>query len=128
MDEKDFKIAKDNVFMKHCGFTLEQDENGEYYAKADVTPDIFNQYGIVHGGFLYTMADTITGIAARNTGNIGVTLNSSFNYLKNVSSGVIIARSKTVRTGNKVAVFRAVIMTENGEELCEGTFTYYFLS
>ena len=127
MSDEDLKLAKENIFMKNCGFTLEKDEDGEYYTRAVVTPNIHNQYGMVHGGLLYTMADTITGVAARNTGKIGVTLNSSFNYLTNVSEGVIIGRAETVRTGNTVAVFRAVISDQTGKELAEGTFTYYFL-
>lgn len=127
MTDEDFKLAKENLFMKNCGFTLEQDENGEYFTKAEVNPNILNQYGMVHGGMLYSMADTITGVAARNTGKIGVTLNSSFSYLSNVSEGVIIGRAETVRTGGTVAVFRAIISTEDGKELAEGTFTYYFL-
>lgn len=127
MSDEDFKLVKENLFMKTCGLDLEKDENGEYFIKATVTPNIYNPYGMVHGGLLYTIADAITGVAARNTGKIGVTLNSSFSYLSNVSEGVIIGRAETVRVGNTVAVFRAIISTESGKELAEGTFTYYFL-
>ena len=127
MTDEEFELARENIFMKNCGFTLERDTDGNYFTRAQVTPEIQNQYGMVHGGLMYSMADTITGVASWNTGNLGVTLNSSFSYLSNVSKGVIIGKAENIRVGNSIGVFRAIIQDESGNLLAEGTFTYYFM-
>lgn len=113
-------------FMELCGIEVLKDSGG-YYVQAEVSEKILNPYGIVHGGFFFTMADIITGVTARLCGGQAVTMNSDFHFLANVSSGTVTGRAEVVRAGNTIAVIRAEIRDGGGTLLAEGTFTYFFL-
>ncbi|MCD8190037.1 MAG: PaaI family thioesterase [Clostridiales bacterium] len=125
MTEEEARLIQQNQFMRLCGIQVLEDPEGRCYAQAQVTSQIHNPYGIVHGGLLYTMADIVTGATARQHGRRPVTLDSNMHYLRNVTSGTLIARAEMVRAGGSIAVLRARVCC--GETLlAEGTFTYFY--
>ncbi|MCD7838471.1 MAG: PaaI family thioesterase [Clostridiales bacterium] len=125
MTEEEARLIQQNQFMKLCGIQLLEDLEGNCYAQAQVTPQIHNPYGIVHGGLLYTMADIVSGATARQYGRRPVTLDSDFHLLRNVSSGVLTARAEPVRMGGNIAVLRVRVCCGD-ELLAEGTFTFFY--
>lgn len=111
-------------FISQCGIEMFSDEKG-YRARVEIGPEHCNPYGIVHGGLLYTMADTVTGYTAMTLMRSPVTLNSDFHCMKNVHSGVLSARAEVVRAGRHILILRARVMADEKLLLAEGTFTYY---
>lgn len=126
MTNEEYCIIKNNQFLKLCGIQLHHDQDGTIYAQAEVTPQIQNPYGIVHGGLLFTMADMATGVTACQFGLSPVTLDSDFHFLRNVTSGIITARAEVVRAGRTIIVLRAKVTSDSGLLLAEGSFTYYY--
>ena len=90
-----------------------------------VEPKHHNPYGIVHGGLLYTMADTTAGYTARTLAPSPVTLNSEFHYMRNVPSGTLTAWPEVLKAGRHILLIRVRVMAEEEILLAEGTFTYY---
>ncbi len=128
MTEEEARLIQQNQFIKLCGIQLLEDSEGRFYAQTQVTPQIHNPYGIVHGGLLYTMADMVSGATARRHGPHPVTLDSDMHFLRNVASGTLTARAELVRVGGSVAVLRARVCAGEKEELllAEGTFTFFY--
>ena len=62
----------------------------------EVQPSSLNPMGIVHGGALVTLADTVCGTAAFTTGHMCVTLDCSMQYLA-PASGARITCTATPR-------------------------------
>jgi len=75
---------------------LESDDgDGDAALAMDVTPNVLNRYGYVHGGMLFTLADYAMGATARRLAGEdarAVTLEAKANYLTNVTEGGVIAR------------------------------------
>ena len=69
----------------------------------EVQPSSLNPIGIVHGGALVTLADTVCGTAAFTTGHMCVTLDCSMQYLAPASGARITVLTddtgRTVATG-----------------------------
>ncbi len=114
----------ENRFIDHCGIEIIPEERG-CFARVRVEPKHLNPYGMVHGGLLYTMADTAAGYMARTLAPSPVTLNSEFHYMKNVPSGVLTARTEILKAGKRILLLRVRIRSEEEVLLAEGTFTYY---
>lgn len=114
----------ENSFIAHCGIEIIQKEGG-CCARVRVEPKHLNPYGIVHGGLLYTMADTAAGYTARTLTSSPVTLNSEFHYMKNVPSGVLTARTEILKAGKHILLLWVRVLSEEEVLLAEGTFTYY---
>lgn len=104
-------------FVAHCGMEIIE-EQGTYCTRVNIEPKHHNPYGIVHGGLLYTMADTAAGYTAR-------VLTSDFHCIANVPSGQLTARTEVIKAGKHILVLRVRVLADAKLLLAEGTFTYY---
>lgn len=122
--EESSQIIEAASFVDHCGIEIIPEGQG-CCAKVKIEPKHHNPYGIVHGGLLYTMADTAAGYTARMLTLSPVTLNSEFHYIKNVPSGVLTARTEILKAGRHILLLRVRVLADEETLLAEGTFTYY---
>ncbi len=88
--------------------------------------DSLNPMGLVHGGALFTMADSAGGAAARTDGRNYVTLSSSFTFLRSGLPGDLIQAKGRVRRRGKTTCYTDVDITnQKGDLLANGSFIYF---
>lgn len=92
------------------------------------TPDetVYNPIGIVHGGLVCTLADSVIGCAVHTTLDAGTGYTSiaiTVNYLRpvTVDSGTLTATGKVKRAGRRVALAEAEIHDSAGKTVASGT-------
>ena len=92
----------------------------------EVRKDAYNPLGVIHGGALFTLADTVTGTAAYTIGNRPcVTLDSSMQFLAAARGDRIHCLAKPKKLGRTVLVYD-VTLTDGEERLvASGTFTFF---
>ena len=112
-------------FMKNYGFVIEEARLDYARLSAPVTDAVRNNYGVVHGGVLMTMADNAAGVAAFTGGQHFVTQNSSFQFLSNIDTGPIFAEATVLHRGRTVASVRVEITDQTGKLLCEGLLSMF---
>ena len=97
-------------------------ENGVY--KADLFSDL-----IVHGGVLYSLADTVGGTAAMTGRDYAVpTVDGTIHYLKaGKNTSKIIARAQEIQNGYAFSVCECKIYDDKETLLASATMTYYHL-
>lgn len=117
-------MEKERGYIPYCGIEVIEEEK-ECYTRTEIRPEHLNPYGMVHGGLMYTMADTATGLTAGKYMDVPVTLDSDFHFVRNVSSGVLTAKAEIIRGGKHVMWLRARVVADDEILLAEGTFTYY---
>lgn len=103
-------------------------EIGEGYAKGElkIRQDHINGIGSVHGGGIYSLADTICGSLAASYGEWATTVSSSFNFLRAaLDSTVLYAEASEIRRGKRISVFDVKITDEKERLIATGTFTYF---
>lgn len=67
-----------------------------------------NSDGVVHGGVIFTLADSALGYGIfRAVGRACTTAEMKMNFLRPVTSGVLVARSRILRAGKSLVVARA---------------------
>lgn len=116
-------------FRDLVGVTFTKVEGGYSHCAVEVKKKLLNPAGIVHGGALYTLADSGMGAALFSLvdgGELFLTVETSVFYFKAVSSGTLTCESRVVHKGKRVAVMEAEI--KNGERLVAkavGTFSIY---
>jgi len=124
MGAKGFSPFRDLV-----GITFTKVEGGYSHCVVEVEKKLLNPAGIVHGGALYTLADSGMGAALFSfvdEGELFLTIETSVFYFKAVSSGTLTCESRVVHRGKRIAVMEAEI--KNGEQLVAkavGTFSIY---
>jgi len=118
-------INSKNEFMKHNNIKVVCVTEEYVQVELEINNESLNPYGIVHGGAYYTMSDCAAGMLARTDGRKYLTLNSSINYLKPVSSGKIKAISNIEHRGKSTCVLNVKVTDENETLLAVATFTMF---
>ena len=96
--------------------------------EAEIADNSRNVWGSVHGGFLYTMADTAAGAFARiKYGRRNVTLNGSMNYLRPTTrSKTLTAVGARSRSADTLAFLKSISPTTPALVAC-AQMNMYFL-
>lgn len=104
-------------------------ELGEGYARVEMVIDeqILNVHGFVHGGALYSLADTAAGAASFATGRDSVTLTGTINYIKPGKGGKLIGVATEISHGRTTGVYEVFIYNDKQVLLSRATFTMFFL-
>ena len=103
-----------NPFAQLVGFTLRLGRRGSGTCSAalDVRPELLNPNGVVHGGALFAMADTVMGAALYTTlepGENCATVEIKIHFLQPVTKGKIRCRTRLVHRGRRIAVLESHI-------------------
>ena len=127
---EDFPMSrKRNPFMEYNGIEICDISLDHSVLKATITDNSKNPYGMIHGGLMYTMMDCVSGITARADNHAYVTQNVYVNYLGNVKDqDVIYAEGTVVRRGKTVTIIHAIVRTEDGKLLADGTVDMFRLN
>lgn len=92
----------------------------------EVREDSRNPLGVVHGGALFTLADTVTGTAAYTIGDRPcVTLDSSMQFLSAARGDRIYCRAKPKKIGRTIVVYDVSITDGEERLVASGTFTFF---
>lgn len=126
------KIAQErnmqNGFINRIGFKVTA--IGKLYAKGEIDLGEMhaNPIGSIHGGVIFSMADTVGGVAATTAGSYCTTVNGNINYLNAaMNCKKLIGEAKPVKIGKTLAVIEVMIRNENGKDIACATMTYYYL-
>lgn len=103
-----------NPYAELVGFTLRigRRGSGTCAAALDVRPELLNPNGVVHGGALFAMADTVMGAALHTTlapGEYCATVEIKIHFLQPVTRGKIRCRTRLVHRGSRIAVLESHI-------------------
>ncbi len=99
-------------FVEHVGMSIEEQRAG--YSKCMLTVADYhrNSTGVVHGGVLFTLADTAMGAALYpmlDADEICATIEIKINYFKPVTSGDLICTGEIVNRGKSIANLEACV-------------------
>ena len=120
MNEKDIMEG----FILNNDYRLIEVSKGYCKMEAKITDKSLNPYKIVHGGFLFGMADTAAGIAAVTLNGKTVTVNATMDYFHFVKKGKIVAEAKCIKEGKTISVFEVSLYDENVNLVARSTITY----
>ncbi len=87
-------------------------------------PTSLNPEGLVHGGAIATLADTVAGCCACSTGGDCVTSSSSLEYLR-PAQGDLFCEATPKKLGRKLSVIQVVIVNTEDKTVATGTFTFF---
>lgn len=86
--------------------------------RLDVTADLLNPHGVLHGGAVYTMVDYSMGgatMAVLPGGEICATIEIKINYLASVRGGALTCATEIVKQGRKVVFLESRVTDDTGK-------------
>lgn len=123
-----FKLYKDNPFNKHMNAELLEVEEGFAKGRIPMEKHHENLYQGMHGGCMYALADSISGIAAATCGHFVTTLNGNMNYLRPATkTSFVLCEATVLRSGRTISVVDYKLIGDDETVFATGTFNYYIL-
>lgn len=120
------EICKEkNAFSNYNLIFLESVEDDQAVYSMELRPENRNQYGMAHGGALYTLADDAAGTAAYSDGRNYVTQYGDLHFLDNRAHGIIRATGRVRHRGRSTVLVDVEITDEAGGLLATGAFSYF---
>jgi acyl-CoA thioesterase len=110
--------AKNSGFFQLLGLHIDAAQDGKGTVSIHVDAHLLHPWQIVHGGVIFTLADTAMSMALMSTlpSNTPVsTIEAKINYLLPVRSGELVAEANIVRRGRTIAVLEATVYNILGE-------------
>ncbi len=91
-----------------------------------VTEKSLNPYGIAHGGFLFTLADSVAGLTTVASGSYSVTLQSNIHYMKAAKLGdTLSVIGSCTHDGSRTKVVEVKIENQDKQLLASASFTMF---
>lgn len=115
-----------NPFGELIGLTFSSMANGQSHCQLSVKQALLNPYGVVHGGVLYSLADTAMGAALYSRMDEDercVTIEMKVAYFRSVTSGVVECLATVVQRSRRLGYVEAEL--HQGDSLvakASGTF------
>ena len=99
---------------------------GEGYAEGvlDIHPENLNMLGIVHGGCLATLADTVAGMGVIASGYVAVTVTYCLNFLRPATGNQIRCIATAEKMGKTLGVMRVELFNDTSKPVAAGSFTF----
>jgi acyl-CoA thioesterase len=113
-------------FVDHVGVQIAEVRDGASLLTLAIAPLHLNSSGVVHGGVLFTLADTGMGAAlfsALARGERCATVEAKINYFRPVRGGTVQCRSRIVNKGRTLASLESTISVDDAAvATAHGTF------
>ena len=110
------RMMQNDRFSQWLG--LEIDESAEGYCKLHyrITDDMINGFEIVHGGILFSAADSAFAFACNSHGILTVALDVSITFTRPARPGdILTVEAKELHRGNKTGLYEVRTTNADGE-------------
>ena len=91
-----------------------------------VTEKSLNPYGMAHGGFLFTLADSVAGLTTVARGSYSVTQQTNIHYMKAAKLGdTLSVIGSCTHDGSRTKVVEVKIENQDKQLLASASFTMF---
>ena len=108
------EFFKKDRFAAHAGIELLEVGPGRAVSRMAIADHHKNGLGSVHGGAIFTLADFTFAAACNSHGTVAVAINASINFMKAVSSGILLAEAREVSVNPKLGTYTIDIKDGQG--------------
>ncbi len=118
IDNTPFNIKGFHPFGELIGLIFTKFKKGYSQCVLEVSEKLFNPHMVLHGGVIYSMADTGMGAALFShleKDELCATVEIKIHYFKGVKSGILTCNTKVINIGKKIATLESEIL--NGDQL-----------
>jgi acyl-CoA thioesterase len=110
------KMLENDHFTKWLGLVVDEIGEGTCRLYYIVKPEMLNGFGTIHGGALFSAADSAFAFACNSHGRLSVALDVSITFTKAARVGeVLTIVAKELHLGNKTSVYEVITRNEKEE-------------
>ncbi|MBI2060749.1 MAG: PaaI family thioesterase [Nitrospirae bacterium] len=137
MREKPYTIPKDfdpgedgHPYADLHGMRWTRDKRGTWWITLKTTPKLLNPNRVLHGGVLFTLADTAMGRTVTSLlgpGEECASIEVRIHHLRMVRSGTLKSRAWVVHRGRRIIVLEAEVVDAQDRLVSKASGTMYVM-
>lgn len=105
-----------DAFSEWMGIIVDEYREGYCRLHYTITETMLNGFGIVHGGIVFSGADSAFAFACNSHGLLSVALDVHISFISSAKSGEkMTVEAKELHTGNKVSFYDVTTTNEEGK-------------
>ena len=116
MDPNNAFFKKD-AWAKEAGIELIEVSAGRSKVRMKIEKRHVNSHDTVHGGAIFTLADTAFALASNSHGIPAAAINAHISYVKSAISGTLYAEGAESSLSPKIATYSVTVTDDNGEKI-----------
>ena len=118
-------FEENDRFAKLLGFQIEAFEEGMATVSAVIKEEHLNAANVVHGGFLFSLADYAFALASNSHNKLSLAISANMMFQKAKPSGTLYAYAKELSDGKKIATYEVRICDEEDSTIATFMGTVY---
>jgi acyl-CoA thioesterase len=116
MDATDEFFEKD-AWAREAGIELLDVSPGRATVRMAIDEHHRNSHGTVHGGAIFTLADTAFALASNSRGVPAAAINAHISYVTAASRGTLLARAEEFSLNPKIATYTVTVTDDEGAKV-----------
>jgi acyl-CoA thioesterase len=104
-------------YARYLGVEICEWSEGYAKAKLELDRNHLNSVNTVHGGVLFSLADSAFSVASNSHGTVAVAIQVCISYFKAVSGGTLYAEAREVSRNPKLATYLIEVSDDTGSLL-----------
>ncbi|MGG0720286.1 PaaI family thioesterase [Robertmurraya massiliosenegalensis] len=120
-------IKQQSPFWDYIKMQEVVSNNGYGEVEINISPQLLQRRGHVHGGVIATLVDASIGCAVRSLlkdGEISATVELKTNYIRPAITGKLIGKAEVVQRGKTIAVGETKVFNDEGKLIAMGVATF----
>lgn len=115
------EILSRDPFSRQLGIVVESDSPGAVRLSLVVLPWMANGFGFLHGGVMFSLADTCLAFASSTRGRVTLAIDANCSFHKTVVVGEkLFAQAREIYLGERIATYGVAV--NNGEQQTVASF------
>jgi acyl-CoA thioesterase len=115
--QNNIQFFESDTFARDTGIVLISTSPGKARVKMEIFDKHLNSHRTVHGGAIFTLADTAFALASNSHGIPAAAINAHISYMKSVSSGTLYADAEEFALNPKLATYTVKVLDDNGDSI-----------
>lgn len=121
------RVLDENLFSRMIGMKLVDMRSGEATIRVEMSDELRQPHGLLHGGVTAALIDTAMAFAVitkLSEGEKASTVDLSVHYIRPHTEGAFSSTAKVIRAGKRIITLSADVFNEQGKLIATSLATY----
>lgn len=112
------KMMQDDLFSQWMGVKIIEISEGYSKIKMKLRTEMINGFNVIHGGIIFSLADSAFAFACNNRNNLSMALDVSITFNKASKPGdTLIAEAKEIHNGRNTGLYIINVINQNHDQV-----------
>ncbi len=111
------RFFEEDSYARQAGIELIDVSPGRARVKMEIREQHLNSHRTVHGGSIFTLADTAFALASNSHGIPAAAINAHISFLTAARSGILYAEAEEFSRNPKLASYTVHVTGEDGQRI-----------